>query len=328
MLAYLIRRCLLAVPLLLGITVVSFVVLRLAPGEPEVVGQELQAEAGSARQSLRQLYGLDQPLWVQYGRWLGRLARLDFGRSFAPDGRPVLAKIAERIPLTLTLNLLQLTVTLGVAVPIGVLAATRRGSWFDRGTTLFVFIGFATPDFWFALLLMLLFGVQLGWLPVSGIRSLNFEYLPFWSQVWDLVSHVVLPVGVAAFHGLAGLSRFMRGSMLEVIRQEYVRTARAKGLSERQVLGRHALRNALLPVVTILGLSIPGLLGGSVIIETIFALPGMGQLFVQSAFSRDYPVLMGLVVIGATLTLLGNILADVAYALVDPRIRMAGPPRG
>ncbi len=328
MLGYLIRRCCLALPLLLGITLISFVVLHLAPGEPEVVGQDLQAEASSARQSLRQLYGLDQPLWVQYGRWFGRLVRLDFGRSFAPDGRPVLAKIAERVPLTLTLNLLQLAVTLGVAVPIGVLAATRRGSWFDRGTTLFVFVGFATPDFWFALLLMLLFGVELGWLPISGIRSLNFEYLPFWGQVWDLVSHIILPVGVVAVHGLAFLSRFMRGSMLEVIRQEYVRTARAKGLSERQVLGRHALRNALLPVVTILGLSIPGLLSGSVIIETIFALPGMGQLFVQSAFSRDYPVLMGLIVIGATLTLLGNILADVAYALVDPRIQIAGPPRG
>jgi peptide/nickel transport system permease protein len=204
------------------------------------------------------------------------------------------------------------------------MSATRQYSVFDKVTTLFVFIGFATPDFWLALLLMTLFGAQLGWLPISGLRHLNWEYLPFWRQQWDFLSHLVLPITVATFGGLAGFSRYMRQSMLEVVRQDYVQTARAKGLSERMVISKHALRNALLPVVTILGLSLPGLIGGSVIIETIFAIPGMGQLMVQSIFARDYPVVMGNLVIVSTLTLVANLIADVAYGLVDPRIRLGG----
>jgi hypothetical protein len=171
---------------------------------------------------------------------------------------------------------------------------------------------------------MILFGVQLGWLPISGLRSLNWEYLSFWQQQWDFFSHLALPIVVATFGGLAGFSRYMRQSMLEVVRQDYVRTARAKGLSERVVISKHALRNALLPVVTILALALPGLIGGSVIIESIFAIPGMGQLMVQSVFSRDYPVVMGILVIVSTLTLVANLVADITYGLVDPRIRFGG----
>jgi peptide/nickel transport system permease protein len=325
MLAYLIRRLLISVPLLLGILCLSFVMLKLAPGEPTIVQQDLQARAtGAQRETLRQLYGLDRPIHVQFGRWLWRVVRLDFGRSYMPDGRPVLDKIAERLPITLGLNLLETIVIFCVAVPLGILSATRQYSLFDKSMTLFVFIGFATPDFWLALLLMILFGVQLGWLPISGIRSLNFEYLPLWAQVWDIISHLILPVLVATFGGLAALSRYMRGSLLEVIRQDYIRTARAKGLPEGIVVYKHGVRNAVIPIVTLLGLMLPGLLGGSVIIETVFAIPGMGQLFFQSAFSRDEPVLMALIVIGASLSLLGNILADVSYGLVDPRIRVTG----
>jgi len=329
MLLYLLRRLLISVPLLAGILCLSFLMLKLAPGEPTILGQqELQTKAsGAQRETLRQLYGLDKPIHVQFATWLGRVVRLDFGRSYAPDGRPVLDKILERIPITLGLNFLELLLIFGVAVPLGILSATRQHSAFDRAATLAVFVGFATPDFWLALLLMILFGVQLGWLPISGLRSLNFEYLPFWAQVWDVVSHLLLPVLVGSCGGLAGLSRYMRGELLEVIRQDYVRTARAKGLSERVVIGKHALRNAVIPVVTLLGLMLPGLLGGSVITETVFAIPGMGQLFYQSAFSRDEPVLMALIVIGASLSLLGNILADVSYALVDPRIRVGGERR-
>ncbi|MBI4529232.1 MAG: ABC transporter permease [Deltaproteobacteria bacterium] len=324
MVRYFVGRLLISIPLLIGITLLSFVIIHLAPGEPVVLQQELQAEASAkTKQTLRELYGLDKPLHVQYLNWLGRLVRLDFGRSFSPDGRLVIEKIADRVPITLTLNLIELLIIFCFAVPIGVLAATRQYSFFDKASTVFVFIGFATPDYWLALLLMILFGVQLGWLPISGLRSLNWEYLPFWAQKWDLLSHLVLPLFIGAFGGLAGLSRYMRGSMLEVMRQEYITTARSKGLSEKKVVYKHALRNALLPVVTILGLSLPGLIGGSVIIESVFAIPGMGQLFVQSAYSRDYPVLMGLAVIGATLTLLGNMLADMAYAMVDPRIRVS-----
>jgi peptide/nickel transport system permease protein len=325
MLSYLVRRVLISIPLLLGILCISFVMLKLAPGEPTVIQQDLQAQAtGAQRETLRQLYGLDRPIHIQFLNWVSRVVRLDFGRSYMPDGRRVLEKIAERIPITLGLNVLELIVIFSVAVPLGILSASHQHSTFDRVTTVFVFVGFATPDFWFALLMMILFGVQLGWLPISGLRSLNFEYLPFWAQAWDFVSHLILPVLVATFGGLAYLSRIMRGSLLEVVRQDYIRTARAKGLPEQVVLFKHGVRNALIPVVTLLGLMVPGLLGGSVIIETVFAIPGMGQLFIQSAYSRDEPVLMALVVIGASLSLLGNILADVSYALVDPRIRVSG----
>src|SRR5918996_1529458 len=275
MLAYALRRLLLTLPLLIGITFVSFVVIHLAPGDPVEIqtGDMSQQHSAKAYQALQELYGLDQPLHIQYWSWVSRLVRLDFGRSFAPHGRPVLTMIAERLPITL--------------------------------------------------LLIILFGIQLGWLPISGLRSLNWEYMSFWQQQWDFLSHLALPILVATFGGLAGFSRYMRQSMLEVIRQDYIQSARAKGLAERVVVGKHALRNALLPIVTILGLSLPGLIGGSVIVEWIFAIPGMGQLMVQAAFERDYPVLMGNLVIVSTLTLLANLMADLTYSLVDPRIRVA-----
>ncbi|HEV8437341.1 MAG TPA: ABC transporter permease [Methylomirabilota bacterium] len=328
MLLFALRRILLSIPLLVGITFVSFLVISLAPGGPlDFLTPEDPNASPEVKQKLSQEFGLDQPVYIQYWRWLTRVVRLDFGRTFLPDGKPVLTKIGERLPITLLLNVVEMLIILGLAVPMGVLSATRQYSLYDKVTTIFVFVGFATPDFWLALLLMFLFGVQLGWLPISGLRSLSWEYLPFWQQQWDFVGHLILPIVVATFGGLAGFSRYMRQSMLEVIRQDYIQTARAKGLSERAVIAKHALRNALLPVVTILGLSLPGLIGGSVIIETIFAIPGMGQLMVQSVFSRDYPVVMGNLVIVAVLTLVANLVADIAYGLVDPRIRLGGRRR-
>ena len=325
MLLFAVRRLLLAIPLLLGITFVSFIVIHLAPGEPvpggeEDLGRQLPKEVV---EKIRELYGLDKPLHVQYWNWVTRLARLDFGRSFSPDARPVLQKIGERLPITLLLNIVELLIIVTLAIPIGVLSATRQYSTFDKITTVFVFVGFATPDFWLALMLMIVFGVQLGWLPISGLRSPTWEYLAFWKQQWDFLAHLVLPILVATFGGLAGFSRYMRQSMLEVVRQDYIQSARAKGLPERVVIGKHALRNALLPIVTVLGLSLPGLIGGSVIVESIFAIPGMGQLMVQAVFERDYPVIMGNLVIVATLTLVANLIADLTYSLVDPRIRVA-----
>ena len=329
MLWYALRRLVLALPLLLGITFITFAVIHLAPGEPvDLQAGDLNAKSSAqARQLLREMYGLDKPLAVQYWNWLGRLVRLDFGRSFAPDGRPVLQKIGERLPVTLLLNIVELLIIVALSVPIGVYSATRQYSTFDKITTVFVFVGFATPDFWLALLLMILFGIELGWLPISGLRSLNWEYLTFWRQQWDFLSHLILPILVATFGGLAGFSRYMRQSMLEVVRQDYIQSARAKGLAEGVVIGKHALRNALLPLVTILGLSLPGLIGGSVIVESIFAIPGMGQLMVQAVFERDYPVIMGNLVIVASLTLVANLVADLAYGLVDPRIRFIGRGR-
>jgi len=319
---YLIKRLGLMVPLLIGITIISFGVIHLAPGSPIDMATDLNPKASAeVKERMRSLYGLDKPLYVQYWTWVSRLAVLDFGVSFSQDGRKVIDKISERLPITISLNILSLVIILLVAIPIGVLSATYQGSIFDKVMGVIVFIGFATPSFWLALLLMILFGVHLGWLPISGLKSLNYEYLPASAQLWDRISHLILPVFISASGGLAGLSRYMRSNMLEVIRQDYITTARAKGLSQKTVIFKHALRNALLPVITILGLSIPGLIGGSVISETIFAIPGMGQLLYLSVMARDYPVIMGNLVIVAVLTLVGNLIADLSYALADPRIR-------
>lgn len=315
----------LMIPVLLGITILSFGVMQLAPGDPTQLLVDLNPNMNEeAIKRIRAHYGLDDPWYVQYAKWLKNMLVLDFGRSFAPDNRPVIDKILERIPITLLINVLSMVLILGVAIPLGVMSAVKQDSLFDKGTTLFVFVGFAIPTFWLALLLMILFGVELNLLPISGFRSLQYEDLSPVGKVLDVSKHLILPVFVSAFGGLAGMSRYMRSNMLEVIRQDYITTARAKGLDERTVIFRHALRNALLPVITLLGLSVPGLIGGSVIFETIFAIPGMGQLFYQSVMMRDYPTIMGILVIGAILTLLGNLLADVSYSVADPRIRATG----
>ena len=305
-----------------GITLVSFWVIHLAPGSPTDMETTLNplADAG-ARQKLEAIYGLDQPLHVQYAHWVSKLVRLDFGLSMSSDRRPVLDRIAERLPLTVGMNALSLVLTLLVAVPLGVAAAMRPGGWFYRGSSLLVYIGFAMPGFWLAMLLMLQFSIHWQALPISGITSMNHAQLSSWGKVMDLAAHLTLPVFIYTFGSLAGMSRYMRSAMLEVIRQDYIRTARAKGLPRRTVIFRHALRNALLPMITLLGLSVPGLIGGSVIIESIFALPGLGQLFYEAVMARDYQLIMGNLVLGAVLTLAGNLLADICCALADPRIR-------
>lgn len=308
---------------LFGITLLTFGIMHLAPGDPTDLQTTLNPKVSAqAKENLRKLYGLDRPLHIQYLDWLRRFVTLDLGRSFV-DGEPVSRKILERLPVTVTINLLTLAVIVLVAFPIGILSATRQYSWMDKATTLFVYIGFSLPSFWLALLLMLLFGVSLGWLPLSGYQSLTAAQLSPLERLIDWARHLILPVLTASLIGLAGYSRYLRSEMLEVIRQDYIQTARAKGLSERQVIYKHALRNALIPVVTLMGLELPTLIGGSVIIETIFAIPGIGQLSFQSVLARDYPVIMGLTVFAAALTLIGNLLADLSYAWVNPRIRIS-----
>ncbi len=323
MLSFLIRRFIVLIPTFLGITFISFMVMHLAPGEP--IG--LQADFNpkmtpEMRQRLRAQYGLDKPIYIQYAKWLKGLCILDLGRSFSPDRRPVWDKIKERLPVTILINVLSILLIMLVAVPLGVASAVRQNSLFDQVTTVTVFVFYAAPAFWVALLLMLLFGIKLGWLPISGLHSLmGYAQMSTWEKILDWGKHLILPVLVSALGGLAGMSRYTRSSMLEVLRQDYITTARAKGLPERKVIYRHALRNALLPLITILGLSIPGLIGGSVIFESLFAIPGIGQLMWTSVMARDYPVLMGNLVIVSILTLLGNLVADIGYALADPRIR-------
>lgn len=318
------------VPTLFGITLISFFIIHLAPGKPTDIFTELNPKiTPEAREKLDKYYGLDKPITVQYMIWLKRIVKFDFGESFSSDHRPVMQKIWDtkrplierRLFVTFMINLLSLIIILAVAIPIGISSATRPNSLYDKIMTTSVFVGFAMPSFWLALLLMILFGVHLHWLPISQLKSMSFDSLPLAGKIWDLAKHLILPIFVSAFTSLAADSRFMRSSMLEVIRQDYVTAARAKGLSERLVIYRHALRNALLPIITLVGLSVGGLVGGSVIFENIFGIPGMGQLFYMSVMTRDYPTVMGILTIGAILTLLGNLLADIGYMVADPRIR-------
>lgn len=318
------------IPTLLGITLLSFFIIHLAPGKPTDVLTEMNPKiTPEAREKLEKYYGLDKPVYVQYGMWLKRIVKLDFGESFSTDRRPVMEKIWDtkqklidrRLFITFFINLLSMFFIFIIAVPIGISSATHQHSMFDKISTVFWFIGFAMPSFWFALLLMMFFGIYLDWLPISGFKSMNYEALTLPGQVWDRARHLILPVFVSSFGGVAGFSRYMRSSMLEVIRQDYITTARAKGLPERTVIYKHALRNSLLTIITLLGLSVPGLIGGSVIFENIFSIPGMGQLFFMSVMTRDYPLVMGILTIGAVLTLAGNLLADIGYMFADPRIR-------
>jgi peptide/nickel transport system permease protein len=317
-------------PTLLGITVISFFIIHLAPGRPTDVLTELNPKiTPEARQKLEKLYGLDKPIIVQYGLWLKRIIKLDFGESFSTDRRPVMQKIWDtkqplidrRLFITFMINILSMLLIFLISIPIGISSATHQYSLFDKATTVFVFVGFAIPGFWLALLLMMYFGIHLHWLPISGLKSMYYDTLPLFGKIWDRTRYLILPVFVSSLGSLAGISRYMRSSMLEVIRQDYVTTARAKGLTESKVIYKHSLRNALLPIITILGLSVPGLIGGSVIFEQVFSIPGMGQLFYMSVMTRDYPLIMAILTIGGILTLIGNLLADIGYMLADPRIR-------
>jgi peptide/nickel transport system permease protein len=321
MISYIIRRLLGMIPLFFGITVISFMVIKLAPGRPVMLQYSLNPKISFEEiRRLEKLEGVDKPIHVQYVNWLNNLLRFNFGYSFA-DGRPVVDKILERIPITLTINILSLIFVLLIAIPIGVKSAIHPQGAFDNTATVVLFILVAAPTFWLALLLMQLICIRWGWLPISGIQSIDFEYFPWWLKIWDLTRHLIMPISVSVLGSLAGVSRYMRSSMIEALNQPYIYTARAKGLSEHKVVYAHALRNAILPIVTILGLSIPGLLGGSVIFESIFAIPGVGRLFYEAAMMRDYKLIMAELVLVSILAMIGNLIADISYAYVDPRIR-------
>ncbi|MCB4755774.1 MAG: ABC transporter permease [Elusimicrobia bacterium] len=321
MLNYLLKRLLIIVPMLLGITLLTYLVMASAPGGPITLMTDLNPKISpETKERLIKLYDLDKPIHVQYLKWVGRIARFDFGTSFK-DSQPVMKKIGQRLPKTVLLSGLALLISFFFAIPIGIISALKHNTWLDRALTVFVFLGFSIPTYWLALLLMIFFGITLGWLPLTGFRSINADDMTAFGQIIDIAKHLVLPLLISGFISLAGLSRYMRNGMLEVIRQDYIRTARAKGLSENRVVFVHALRNTLIPVITILGLSLPDLISGAVIFETIFSYPGLGRLAYEAVMARDFPVIMATVIFGTFLTLVGNLIADISYAYADPRIR-------
>jgi peptide/nickel transport system permease protein len=327
---YLLKRILLFIPTLIAITIVTFLISRLAPGDPAEskvgIGGENrnpnQQVTEEMVQKIREQWDLDKPLHVQYFLWVGRAMTLDFGRSFK-DNSPVLEKIVERIPVTLAMNLVSIFLAYLIAIPIGIYSASHQGTFLDRASTTVLFMLYSLPSFWIATLCIIFLTnpEYLQVFPPFGLYS--NDYSDAWSlfdKMVDVGSHLVLPMLIYTYTSFAYISRQMRGAMLEVIRQDYIRTARAKGLGNRAVIYKHALRNSLIPIVTLLAGLLPGLIGGSVIVESIFTIPGMGLLGYQAVLERDYPIVMAILTIGAILTMLGVLLADVMYSVVDPRI--------
>jgi peptide/nickel transport system permease protein len=314
---YLIRRLLYTFITLVGISVISWVIITQAPGSPIAITLDPKVSPKIVEQ-MEKNYDLDKPIYQQYFLWLKRLFT---GNLYSfKDGRPVLDKIGERIWNTLLLNFVSILIIFSLAIPLGIFSARRQYTFLDNLGTFGAYLGISIPGFWLAYLLIL-GTVKLFGYPVLGMRSFVTEDLSSLEIVMDRLWHLMLPSIILAIGGIAALSRYTRSSMLEVIRQDYVRTAKAKGLPEETVYYKHALRNALLPIVTLFGFLIPGLIGGSIIMETVFAWPGIGRLAYQAVLARDYPVVMTINTISAVLVLIGNFIADMLYAIVDPRIR-------
>ncbi|WP_295816797.1 ABC transporter permease [uncultured Deinococcus sp.] len=311
---HLLRRLVGTLPLLLGVSLLLFGVLHLAPGGPLDVYADNPSVSPEALAQMRTAFGLDQPLPVQYVSWVTAFFTGEWGYSIR-TARPVTQEIAERIGPTLILGGTSFVLSLLIALPLGIVSAVRRYSGIDYVITFLSFLGVSMPVFWLALMLQLLFSVQWRLLPSAGIQTIGSD------SVLDLLHHLILPACILAFASVAGWSRYMRSSMVEVLAQDYVRTARAKGLTGGRVVYGHALRNALIPIITVVALDFATILSGAVITETIFAWPGIGRLFIESMNGRDYPVLMALMMAGSFALILSNLLADLAYAAVDPRIR-------
>ncbi|MCH7934112.1 MAG: ABC transporter permease [Gemmatimonadetes bacterium] len=322
---YILKRLLQAIPLLLGIITVTFFIVRLAPGDPMDI--YLEEDRGQidpqAIELLRQKYGLDQPIHIQYVKWVANVARGDLGESFRYR-RPVSQLLAEAIPYTLQLTILAVVLDALIGITLGIISAVKQYSVLDKIVTLGSLVIYAIPGFWLALMLVLVFSVNLGWFPTSQTRSMDYGFLSFSGKVLDRLWHLVLPVFVLGVASAASTARYMRNRLLEVLNEEYVLSARARGFRERVVILNHALRNALIPIITIYGMKLPFLLGGAAIIESIFAWPGMGRLAVEAVSGRDYPLLMATITMGAVMTVFGNLLADLTYVWVDPRVSYEG----
>jgi len=315
---YILRRILVCIPLLFSITIAIFILINLAPGDPvdamiDPVERVQMSPEGIL--ALKRHYGLDKPVPVRYLIWLRELGRGNLGYSFF-TGRPVSELLSARVPQTLRLAAIALVLQFSIGALLGVVSALRPYSWLDYGLTVLAFLGISIPNFFLAMAAIFVFAVKLGWLPSYGTHTLGQPL-----SIWDQVRHFILPATILAAHGTGSVLRYMRASMLEVMHQDYLTTARSKGLTERVVVFRHALRNALLPIITLLGLNLPFLFGGSIIIETMFAWPGIGRLAIEAINGRDYNVLMATSLMMAVIVMLSNLLADISYAVADPRIR-------
>ena len=317
---YILKRILQMIPAVIGISLILFIIFALTPGD--IISNNMDPHMTAERKAeLRAQYHLDQPKYVQYGYWLkGIITKGSFGESFYYK-RPVSSVMKEFIPNSFLLAVVSLVLGVVIAIPIGIVSATKQYSMFDKVFTVFALIGISLPSFFFGLLLIERFGVVWKVLPFSGMTTPGTNYTGL-KHVMDVLKHMILPLIVLTLGSVAGWMRYTRSSMLEVIRQDYIRTARAKGLSEKVVIYKHALRNALIPVVTLIGFSLPGLFSGATITETIFNWPGIGPIQLLAVNNRDYYLLMGLNMFLAVLTLIGNMIADVTYALVDPRVRL------
>ena len=322
MVRFIIKRILLAIPLLFGIVTLIFIVIHIAPGDPmEMLTNQMQRHVPDPQiiEAFRIKYGLDQPIHIQYIKWLQNCLAGDLGESFRYH-RPVTTLIAERIPFTLQLTLLALFFDAFFGILLGIVSAIKQYTLTDKILSVGSLVIYSIPGFWLALMLVLIFSVNLGWLPTSQTRSLDYDLLSEFDQIKDKLTHLILPVFVLGIASAASTARFLRSRLLEVLSEEFILAARARGLKERTVIFGHALKNALIPIITIYGMSLPFLLGGSVLIENIFSWPGMGSLAIEAIGNRDYPLILATTMMGAVLVILGNLLADITYAIVDPRV--------
>ncbi len=316
---YVLRRLIQAIPIIIGISIISFLIVHLAPGDPfdRFRSPKVSPEV---IENLRRVYGLDQPLLVQFVKWFSAFWSFPWDNTAwgysITDGLPVRDKIFERIPSTLQLMGVSLFATVVIAIPVGILGAVKQYSTADKVIAVFATIGYALPTFWLGIILRQIFAQQLDLFPLFGKHTFGKE-----GDILDLLWHLFLPALTLTIVGVAGWSRYMRASMLEVLRADYIRTAKAKGLASSRVIFKHALRNALIPIVTLLGLTIPALLTGAAITEAVFTWPGLGNMGVQAVTERDYPVVLAFTMMGGAMVIVGNLLADVLYAVVDPRIK-------
>lgn len=318
---YILRRILVSIPTLIGISILTFAIIHLAPGGPLSFMLEMQVEVDPEMiVYMEQQLGLDKPIYIQYFIWLGNIVTGDLGLSYISH-IPVSTMITAFWKNTLKLALVGLTISMLISVPIGIISAVKKDSIIDNASRIISLLGVSLPNYWLGLILILFFSLRLGWFPVFGIRTIGATYSNVFENIYDQLIHMVLPVLTATFGGSALTIRLVRSSMLDVLNQDYIRTARAKGVKERVVIYKHALRNALLPIVTLVGLSMGFILSGSVTLETVFAWPGLGRYMVESTFLRDYPAIMAMTMIIATMVVLSNLITDITYAILDPRIR-------